>query len=81
MFFFARNLFAFREYLENDTVRRFSPKGNFFAELNENLQIVGKIDEIEKAIFVSTQSLLVQEKIEASLTPAIYSYVRAHPFS
>jgi hypothetical protein len=48
--------------LENDTVRRFSPKGNFFAELNENLQIVGKIDQIEKAIFVSTQSLLVQEK-------------------
>jgi hypothetical protein len=62
--------------LKNDTVRRFSPKGNIFAELNKNLQIVGKIYQIEKAIFVSTQSLLVQEKIEASLTPAMYIYTR-----
>ncbi len=68
---FLREIFLlFANIWKTITVRRFSPKGNFFAELNENLQIVGKIDEIEKAIFVSTQNLLVQEKIEASLTPA-----------
>jgi hypothetical protein len=75
---FLREIFLlFANIWKTITVRRFSPKGNFFAELNENLQIDGKIDKIEKAISVSTQSHLVQEKIEASLTPAI----RAHPFS
>jgi len=74
---FLREIFLlFSNIWKRITFRRFSPKGNFLTELNENLQIVGKIDEIEKAIFVLTQSLLVQEKIEASLTPAIYIYTR-----
>jgi hypothetical protein len=44
---FLREIFLlFANIWKTITVRRFSPKGNFSAELNENLQIVGKIDEI-----------------------------------
>jgi hypothetical protein len=73
---FLREIFLlFANIWKTTIVRRFSPKGNFFAELNENLQIVGKIDEIEKAIFVSTQKSFGTGK-NRSIFDSGYIYTR-----